>query len=140
MIPIQKFRKQKKIAAILEYTPCHTERKAFEQYLLAVRKDNTEKIAYLESFGDSPQRIIRNVCTYERGLLFGYTDKRFDEHGWIRGMLPIVERIELGMLNTIFIGQAVNGMYAIAINWCTGHAGGGRHPSVWDEPPSIKTR
>lgn len=59
MIPIQKFRKQKKIAAILEYTPCHTERKAFEQYLLAVRKDNTEKIAYLESFGDSPQRIIR---------------------------------------------------------------------------------
>ena len=63
MIPIQKFRKQKKIAAILEYTPCHTERKAFEQYLLAVRKDNTEKIAYLESFGDSPQRIIRNVCT-----------------------------------------------------------------------------
>ena len=47
MIPIQKFRKQKKIAAILEYTPCHTERKAFEQYLLAVRKDNTEKIAYL---------------------------------------------------------------------------------------------
>lgn len=53
MIPIQKFRKQKKIAAILEYTPCHTERKAFEQYLLAVRKDNTEKIAYLESFGDS---------------------------------------------------------------------------------------
>lgn len=89
MIPIQKFRKQKKIAAILEYTPCHTERKAFEQYLLAVRKDNTEKIAYLESFGDSPQRIIRNVCTYERGLLFGYTDKRFDEFGWILGMLPI---------------------------------------------------
>ncbi len=137
MIPIQKFRKQKKIAAILEYTPCHTERKAFEQYLLAVRKDNTEKIAYLESFGDSPQRIIRNVCTYERGLLFGYTDKRFDAHGWIRGMLPIVERIELGMLNTIFIGQAVNGMYAIAINWCTGHAGGGRHPSVWDEPIAV---
>ena len=87
--------------------------------------------------GDSPQRIIRNVCTYERGLLFGYTDKRFDEHGWIRGMLPIVERIELGMLNTIFIGQAVNGMYAIAINWCTGHAGGGRHPSVWDEPIAV---
>ena len=52
-------------------------------------------------------------------------------------MLPIVERIELGMLNTIFIGQAVNGMYAIAINWCTGHAGGGRHPSVWDEPIAV---
>ena len=63
-----------------------------------------------------------------------YTAKRFDEYGWIRGMLPIVERIELDVQNTIHIGQSIDGTYAVAVDWSTGTAGGGSHPSVWDEP------
>ena len=85
----------------MEYNPYRTERNAVLRYLLAVRRDNTEQIAYFESFGDSVHKIILNVRTYERGTLFGYTAKQFDEYGWIRGMLPIVERIELDILNTI---------------------------------------
>lgn len=134
MKPIQEYTKQEKLAAISEYNPCRTERNAVLRYLLAVRRDDADEIAYFEGFGDSVHHIIHNVRTYERGLLFGYTAKRFDEYGWIRGMLPIVERIELDVQNTIHIGQSIDGTYAVAVDWSTGTAGGGSHPSVWDEP------
>lgn len=134
MKPIQKYSKQEKLAAILEYNPSRTERKAVLRYLLAIRKNDAEKIAYFENFGNSVHEIILNASTYERGLLFGYTDKRFDEYGWIKGMIPIIENIELDMHNTIHIGQSLNGKYAVTINWSTGGAGGGSYPSVWNEP------
>ena len=136
MKPIQEYTKQEKLEAILEYNPGRAERNAVLRYLLAVRRDDAGQIAYFEGFGNSVSRIISNVRTYERGLLFGYTDKQFDEYGWIRGMLPIVERIELDIFNIIYIGQSINGMYAVTVDWCTGGAGGGSHPSVWDEPIS----
>ena len=134
MKPIQEYTKQEKLAAILEYNPCRVERNAVLRYLLAVRRNNAEQIAYFEGFGDSVHKIILNVRTYERGLLFGYTAKRFDEYGWLRGILPIVERIDLDVLNTIHIGQSIDGTYAVTVSWSTGGAGGGSHPSVWDEP------
>ena len=117
MKPIQEYTKQEKLAAISEYNPCRTERNAVLRYLLAVRRDDADEIAYFEGFGDSVHHIIHNVRTYERGLLFGYTAKRFDEYGWIRGMLPIVERIELDVQNTIHIGQSIDGTYAVAVDW-----------------------
>lgn len=134
MKPIQEYTREEKLEAILEYSPCRIERNAVLRYLLAVRRNNAEQVAYFEGFGDSVRKIILNVRTYERGLLFGYTAKQFDEYGWIRGMLPIVERIELDILNTILIGQSIDGTYAVTVNWSTGGAGGGSHPSVWDEP------
>ena len=82
MKPIQEYTKQEKLAAILEYNPCRTERNAVLRYLLAVRRDDADEIAYFESFGDCIHHIIHNVCTYERGLLFGYTAKQFDEYGY----------------------------------------------------------
>ena len=66
----------------MEYNPCRIERNAVLRYLLAVRRDDAEQIAYFEGFGNSVQQIILNVRTYERGLLFGYTAKQFDECGW----------------------------------------------------------
>lgn len=134
MKPIQEFTQQEKLAAIVEYYPCRNERNAVARYLQAVRRNDAEQIAYFESFGDSVRKIILNVRTYERGLIFGYNDKLFDEYGWLLGMLPIVERIELDIHNTIFIGQSINGTYAVTVDWCTGGAGGGSHPSVWNEP------
>ena len=105
MKPIQEYTKQEKLAAISEYNPCRTERNAVLRYLLAVRRDDADEIAYFEGFGDS-----------------------------VHHMLPIVERIELDVQNTIHIGQSIDGTYAVAVDWSTGTAGGGSHPSVWDEP------
>lgn len=70
MKPIQEYTKQeKKLAAILEYNPCRTERNAVLRYLLAVRRDNADQIAYFEGFGDSVRQITLNVRIFERGWI-----------------------------------------------------------------------
>ncbi|MCM1221048.1 MAG: hypothetical protein NC209_00445 [Alistipes sp.] len=63
MKPIQEYNKQEKLAAIVEYNPCRMERNAVLRYLLAVRRENAEQIAYFESFGDCVHQIILNVRT-----------------------------------------------------------------------------
>lgn len=78
--PIQEYTKQEKLEAILEYNPCRIECNAVLRYLLTVRRNNAEQIAYFESFGNSVHQIILNVRTYARGLLF-YAAKQFDEYG-----------------------------------------------------------
>lgn len=122
MKPIFQMTREEKLQEIVEYSPCRVERSTVLRYLLALRRNDTEQIAYFESFGKSVRHIILNVRTYERGLIFGYVGKRFNEHGWINGMLPIVEEIKLDTSNTIHIGQSVDGTYAVSIDWCTGTA------------------
>lgn len=134
MKPISQMTREEKLQEIVEYNPCRIERNAVLRYLLAIHRNDTEQIAYFESFGKSVRHIIPNVRTYERGLIFGYIGKQFNEHGWINGMLPIIEEIKLDTFNTIHIGQSIDGTYTVTINWCTGTAGGGSHPSVWDAP------
>ena len=134
MKPISQMTREEKLQEIVEYSPCRIERNAVLRYLLAIHRNDTEQIAYFESFGKSVRHIILNVRTYERGLIFGYIGKQFNEHGWINGMLPIIEEIKLDTFNTIHIGQSIDGTYTVTINWCTGTAGGGSHPSVWDAP------
>lgn len=123
-----------KVSQVLNYHACRSERTTKLRYLLAIRRDDKEQTAYFESFGKSIHQIMLNVRTYERGLLFGYTSRNFNEYGWITGMLPIIEQIELETGNYIHIGQSINGTYAVTISWSTGGAGGGSHPSVWDKP------
>lgn len=134
MKPISQMTREEKLQEIVEYNPCRIERNAVLRYLLAIHRNDTEQIAYFESFGKSVRHIILNVRTYERGLIFCYIGKQFNEHGWINGMLPIIEEIKLDTFNTIHIGQSIDGTYTVTINWCTGTAGGGSHPSVWDAP------
>ena len=119
MKPIFQMTREEKWQEIVEYSPCRVERSTVLRYLLALRRNDTEQIAYFESFGKSVRHIILNVRTYERGLIFGYVGKQFNK---------------LDTSNTIHIGQSVDGTYAVSIDWCTGTAGGGSHPSVWDEP------
>lgn len=131
---LSQMNKEEKLQALADYLPCQHERQYVLRYILALRHDDTEQVAWFESFGQSIHRIMLNISTYERGKLFGYADKQFDEHGWIKGMLPIVENIALDDFNVIRIGQSVNGLYAVTVSWATSNAGGGSYPSVWDEP------
>ena len=134
MKTLSQMTREEKLQEILEYNPCRVERNIVLRYLLAMRHNDEEQISYLESFGKNVRQIIQNVHTYERGLIFGFNGKQLNEHGWLSGMLPIVEEIKLDNMNKIHIGQSMNGMYAVSINWSTGCAGGGSHPSIWDEP------
>ena len=45
--------REEKLQEIVEYNPCRVERSAVLRYLLAVRRNDTEQIAYFESFGKS---------------------------------------------------------------------------------------
>ena len=108
--------REEKLQEILEYNPCRVERNIVLCYLLAMRHNDEEQIAYFESFGKNVRQIIQNVHTYERGLIFGLNSKQLNEHGWLSGMLPIVEEIKLDNMNKIHIGQSMNGMYAVSIN------------------------
>lgn len=134
MKTLSQMTRDEKLQEILQYNPCRVERNTVLRYLLALRRNDKQQIFYFESFGKNIRQIIRNVQTYERGLIFGYDSKPFNEHGWLNGMLPIVEEIKLDNMNKIYIGQSINGTYAVSIDWSTGYAGGGSHPSIWDEP------
>ena len=134
MKTLSQMTREEKLQEILEYNPCRVERNIVLRYLLAMRHNDEEQISYFESFSKNVRQIIQNVHTYERGLIFGFNGKQLNEHGWLSGMLPIVEEIKLDNMNKIHIGQSMNGMYAVSINWSTGCAGGGSHPSIWDEP------
>lgn len=131
---ISQMTKEEKLQALTEYHACRHECDTVCRYVQALQEDDKEQTAYFESFGESVHQIVQNVNTYERRLIFGYVDKQFNEYGWISDMLPIVENIRLDNSNVIHIGQSVNGSYAVTVDWCTGTAGGGSHPSVWDEP------
>lgn len=131
---ISQMTNDEKLQALTEYHACRHERDTVSRYIRALRQEDKEQTAYFEGFGESVHQIIQNTNTYERRLIFGYVDKQFNEYGWISGMLPIVEDIRLDGSNVIHIGQSINGTYAVAVGWCTGTAGGGSHPSVWDEP------
>lgn len=126
--------KEEKLQALADYHACKRERHIILRYIQALRREDAEQTAYFESFGESVHQIVLNVNTYERRLVFGYVDKQFNEYGWINGMLPIVEEIRLDTSNVIHIGQSVNGRYVVTVGWCTGTAGGGSRPSVWEEP------
>lgn len=64
MKPISQMTREEKLQEIVEYNPCRVERSAVLRYLLAVRRNDTEQIAYFESFGKSVRHIILNVRTY----------------------------------------------------------------------------
>ena len=101
MKAISQMTQGEKLQTISEYTPCKIEREIVLRYLLAVRHNDIQQIEYFEKFGKSIRQIILNVHTYERALLFGYTSKDLNEHGWLIGMLPIVEKIEVDNFNCI---------------------------------------
>ena len=134
MKTLSQMTKEEKLQALTEYHACRHEQRIVSRHIRAIQEDDKEQTAYFESFGESVHHIVLNVNTYERRLIFGYVDRQFNEYGWISGMLPIVEEIRLDNSNVIHIGQSVNGTYVVTVGWCTGTAGGGRHPSVWDEP------
>jgi len=53
-------------------------------YLKALRQNKRQITDEYESFGDSPHQIIMNRRTYDRGQLFGFTEKHFSPYDWLQ--------------------------------------------------------
>lgn len=120
-----------KIKSIREYYPSFFERSMYAEYLWAVYRNKTETIAKYEAFGKHIRQIMYNMHCYKRGLLFGFKERGFNEHGWIEKVKWLnYEEIRLddkesGFLsNGVRIGMGLNGKWAFSINYSFGASGG----------------
>jgi hypothetical protein len=94
-----------------------------EEYMLALAEDNKEVIADFESFGEYPRQIVENKAHYIQAVsVFGFTEKHFNEHGWIDGFTftdceTVVFEVKAHVIgcNSITTGRSPNG------KWTYGH-------------------
>ena len=127
-----------KIAKTQEYQSSGAEKKYHEAYLNALQTGDTQTIANYETFGDSPRQIIMNLHSYEKGQVFGFFGKDFNEYGWLANAhFTNVEHLEFfhkqgwAAHNYITIGQGANGKWSYGATYSTGGAGGGYGLGVW---------
>jgi hypothetical protein len=130
--------KAEKIEHIREMNFCRAERRDAAVYLNALRTDNRAIIEEYESFGDRPHQFFLNKRTYDAGLRFGFTDRRFNKYGWlVNADFTAKERIEFTpkdrpvASNHLTIGQGANGKWSYGASYSTGAAGCGYGLGVW---------
>ena len=112
-----------------------------EEYARALMDDNQAVINDYESFGDTPRQIIENKIHYEQGLVvYGVTEKRFDEHGWL-ARYAFTDRETFafevkGVLcsNSITIGKSPNGKWTYGMDLAASKSGSCSGLSVYGPP------
>ena len=136
----KKLSKFEKLSVIQEYNFAKCERHSVAVYLKALWLNDVRTIDEYESFGESPYQFFMNKKTYERQLLFGYTEKNFDEYGWLATPkfnnyeeLFFKTKNECNGLNRVSIGEGLNGKWSFSISYSTGACGGGSRCDIWGE-------
>jgi len=127
-----------KIEQVRQYRPSRDERRYMAIYLKALRQNNRELTEEYESFGDSLRQIIMNRRAYERGQLFGFTEKHFSPYGWLQNS-PFAEREEIRFIhkpgwastNHLTLGRGENGKWTYGVSYSTGGWGHCYGLSVW---------
>jgi len=107
-------------------------------YLKALRKNNQQQIEEYESFGDSPRQIIMNRRAYDRGQLFGFTEKHFSPYGWLQNdtfaekeEIRFIHKLGWAATNHLTIGRGENGKWTYGVSFSTGSWGHCYGLSVW---------
>jgi len=127
-----------KIEQVRQYRPYREERPYMATYLKALRQDNQQLINEYESFGEFPRQIIMNRREYDRGKLFGFTEKHFSPYGWLQNS-TFTEREEIKFIhkqgwaatNRLTIGRGENGKWTYGVSYSTGGWGHCSGLSVW---------
>jgi hypothetical protein len=112
-----------KIAEIGKYTR-RTEIELAEEYKLALAEDNRAVIDEFESFGNSLRKIVENKARYILAAsVYGFTEKHFNEHGWIDGFTFMdCETVKFELKahvigwNSITTGRSPNGKWTYGLN------------------------
>jgi hypothetical protein len=107
-------------------------------YLKALSRGDRQITGEYESFGNSPRQIIMNRRAYDRGQLFGFTEKYFSQYGWLQNS-PFTEREEIRFIhkpgwaatNHLTIGQGENGKWTYGVSFSTGSWGHCYGLSIW---------
>jgi hypothetical protein len=127
-----------KIEQVWQYRPSRDERRYMATYLKALRQNNRQITNEYESFGDSPRQIIMNRRAYDKGQLFGSTEKHFSSYGWLQNS-PFAEREEIRFIhkqgwastNHLTVGRGENGKWTYGASFSTGSWGHCYGLSVW---------
>ena len=127
-----------KIERVRQYRPYREERPYMATYLKALRQENQQLINEYESFGECPRQIIMNHREYDRGMLFGFTEKHFNQYNWLQNS-NFTEREEIKFIhkqgwaatNHLTIGRGNNGKWTFGVSYSTGGWGFGSGLSVW---------
>lgn len=130
--------KTEKIEVIQQMNFCRMERHDAAVYLKALWRNDKLVTDEYECFGDRPYQFFLNKRTYDKGMLFGFTDIAFDDYGWLTKQ-AFSERIEIKFVtqdrsvasNYISVGQGKNGKWTYAVSYSTGAAGSGYGLGVW---------
>ncbi|MDR2818912.1 MAG: hypothetical protein LBB60_00020 [Desulfovibrio sp.] len=131
-----------KLAAIADCNFWGEEIALAGEYALAVADGNRSVIEDYESFGDSPRQFIMNKREYARAVsVFGFTEKRFNAHGWIDGFTfadceTVVFEVKAHVIgrNSITTGRSPNGKWTHGLDLAASKAGSGSGLSVFGDP------
>ena len=130
--------KYDKLAEIQQLNFCKGERHNVAVYLNALRTNNLELVSYYEQFGNTPHKFLMNFQSYERGLLFGFTDIIFNDYGWLDNeSFQEKERFEFKhkegwpVSNYIQIGKGRNDKWTYGASYSTTTSGQGYGMNVW---------
>jgi hypothetical protein len=136
----KKLSKFEKLSVIQEYNFAKCERYWVAVYLKALWLNDIETIEEYESFGERPYQFFMNKRSYERQLLFGYTEKSLDEYGWLENpkFINCEEFVfnakkESRGSNKVRIGQGLNGKWSFSVSYSTGACGGSSPCNIWGE-------
>jgi hypothetical protein len=131
-----------KLAEIADCNFCGEEIRLAEEYSLALSNDNRTIIEDYENFGASPRQIIMNKVSYVRAVsVFGFMEKRFNEHGWLEhgNFMDCEEfafntkRLLMGR-NSVSIGRSPNNKWAYGVNLAVSDTGYCSDLSVFNKP------
>ena len=132
--------KEQKRAEIFSSNYCKAERHDVAIYLNALRKNDVETLNEWERFGNSFHKILMNKRTFDRAILFGIHDLKFNDYEWLEcGSLYELRKIEFAAeketcrSNYIEIGHGKNNTWAYGISFVTGSAGGGYCCDIWSD-------
>jgi hypothetical protein len=127
-----------KLEQIQEVNFCRAERHNVAVYLNALRRNDRVVIEEYESFGDTPRQLLMNQREYERYLLFGFTNKVFNQYGWLEKPI-FLEREEIQfphrdgwvVSNHITLGKGLNGKWTYGVSYSHSTGGSGYGLGVW---------
>lgn len=136
----KKLSKFEKLSVIQEYNFAKCERHCVAVYLKSLWLNDIATIEEYESFGERPYQFLMNKNSYERQLLFGYTEKSLDKNGWLEN--PKFNNCEEFVFNAkkenrgsnkVRIGQGLNGKWSFSVSYSTGSCGGSSPCNIWGE-------
>lgn len=99
------------------------EKEIMAEILLAIEKGDQNLVAWFAGFGDSIRAILMNVNQYRKGLIYGFTEVRLDQHGWLKRQKFLdCEDIKQEQ-SSIRLGRGINYKWSYALSLTYGCAG-----------------